>query len=263
MRLKIGIFVTILVGTLVGCQRQEPTSDGESMITTPADKQGVSQPPKMSEEEFRKGMALDNVKEVKYLNEDGGNLTFAEFIKTVTAGRSFKKEVEADRSLAVMTISSIRESLGSVHSRPLNFPVSAELPPIKNKDLGGHLHALSNGKNYTLLSFFFADCVPCIQEIPALNSLSSGHSSLNVVSVTFENKEVASKFATQRGLNVPIIPDSKDYIEALGVTVYPTLVLVSPEGRLMGVRSSYKVSGSQDSALAELQSWLNSLGLKT
>ena len=264
MLLKVSFLVTILIGTLAGCQRQEPTPDTKVTVEKSAGEHGVSKPLKISEEEFRKGMALDGVKEVKYLGEDGASLSFAEFMTTVQSGHSFKKEVEADKSLAIMTINPvIKESKGSASSQPLNFPVSSELPAIENRDLDGHLQALANGKRYTLLSFFFADCVPCIQEIPALNSLSGEQSGVNVVSVTFENKEVASKFAVDRGLKVPIIPDYKSYIDALGINVYPTLVLVSPEGRLMGVRSSYTVPAGQDSGLAELKAWLNSLGLKT
>jgi thiol-disulfide isomerase/thioredoxin len=267
MLLKMTLVVAILAGALAGCQRQESTLDAKAVVTKPA-KDRAPATAKVSEDEFRTGMALEGVREVQYLGDDGGKLTFAEFIATVQAGRSFKKEVEMDKSLAVMTINPLGKKVpesaeSNEGSQVLNFPVSAKLPSIQNRDLDGHLHTLANGKSYTLLSFFFAECVPCIQEIPALNALSGGQGSLSVVSITFEDKETASTFAVKRGLRVPIIADSKNYIDALGVKTYPTLVLVSPEGRLMGVRSSYKVTGSQDSGLAELKSWLNSLGLKT
>jgi hypothetical protein len=71
------------------------------------------------------------------------------------------------------------------------------------------------------------------------------------------------KFAKERGLGTSIVPDSQPYIDALGIKVYPTLMLVSPEGRLMGARSSYNPETHQDSGLSELRAWMGSLGLKS
>lgn len=266
MRHKLSLVVAILAGAFVGCQRQEAPLDAK--VVVPATATNPLPPPAtVSEAQFRKGMALEGVRELQYLGENGEKLTFATFIAAVQAGRSFKKEVEMDRSLAVMTMNPVEDKApepvdSNEGSQPLNFPISARLPPIQDRDLDNRLHALSDGKRHTLLSFFFADCVPCIREIPALNSLVGRQGNLHVVSITFDDKETASEFARKRGLEVPIVPGAKAYIDTLGVTSYPTLVLVSPEGRLMGVRSGYKVSGTGDSGLAGMESWLESLGLK-
>ena len=264
MLIRTSIFAAILAGALAGCQGQGPASDAKEVAGKAASGHEATSLQAMSENDFRKGMALDEVKVVEYRGEDGQHLDYVEFIARVQAGRSFNKVVELDKSRAVVSINaSTEEHREPAGSQPLNFPISAALPQIEDRDLDGHLHELANGKRHTLLSFFFTDCVPCIQEIPAINSLSGEYDGLNVVSVTFEDKDMASKFTAKRGLKVPVIPGAQRYIDALGVRVYPTLVLVSPEGRLMGVRSSYTVSESQDAGLAELKSWLDSLGLKT
>ncbi len=262
------IVLMLLTSILLGCQGKDPAVSKIAAAQPAIEKEVPRSEPKMTEESFRRSMALEDVEEIRYIGDDGIALSFLDFLSVVQSGRSFKKEVEADKSLAVMTINPKdlgRPDSSETEKEPnaLLFPISAELPPIKNKDLENKLNVLANGKSYTLVSFFFADCVPCIQEIPALNSLANASDKLKVVSITFEPQKIASEFSKKRGLKTSIIPDSQDYIDALGVKVYPTLILVSPEGRLMGVRSSYKVTDKQDSGLNEIRAWINSLGLKT
>lgn len=263
---KMNIVVAVLVATLAGCQGQGRLDANEGTQKPPSSQAQKGGADTHSETAFRKAMALDDIKHVQYRGVDGQPLAFENFIAAVDAGRSFDKTVDTGKSLAVLTINKKdAEGSGAPGSAPanrLNFQVGEALPPMRRRDLSGHLNVLANGKEYTLLSFFFADCVPCIQEVPALNSLAGGNRNMRVVSVTFDNKKLAAKFATQRGLKTAIVPDAKDYIDTIGVRVYPTLVLVSPEGRVVGIRSSYIVSSNHGSALAGLEAWLDSLGLK-
>ena len=104
--------------------------------------------------------------------------------------------------------------------------------------------------------------MPCIREIPALNALARESNGLRVVSVTFEPRDVALQFSKARGLETSIVPDSQAFIDEIGIKVYPTLVLVSPEGRLMGARSSYDPANADDSGLAGMQAWIASLGAR-
>jgi thiol-disulfide isomerase/thioredoxin len=268
MSLKSCLLPAVLAFTLSGCQAEAPEAAAPSVAAMSPEKKDAAPAAGMTEEAFRKGMALEDVKELQYVGDAGEPLSFAEFIALAQAGgRSFKKIVEADKSRAILTINpkdkaSPKQGETASRSQPLNFHVSAELPAITGRDLGERLNVLANGRHYTLVSFFFAECVPCIQEIPALNALAGEQGDLNVVSMTFDTRETASKFAKERGLKTSIVPDAQAYIDALGIKVYPTLILVSPEGRLMGVRSSYKVeSGAKDAGLADIKSWVNSLGL--
>ncbi len=253
-----------------GSQKHGPGIAGAPTNPTnaaPAQGKRASRASTMTEAEFRQGMAMGDVKQTQYIGDRGEKLSFADFIAKVQGGRSFSKMVEGDKSLAVMTINAkgsvepaAKESRGS--AQPLKVRISAELPPLPNKALDNSLPVLANGKHYTLVSFFFADCVPCIQEIPALNAVAGARGNLQVVAVTFETRSMASTFARERGLKTAIVPDAQAYIDALGVKVYPTLLLVSPEGRLMGVRSAYQVSNHADGGLAELRSWIDSFGLE-
>lgn len=186
------------------------------------------------------------------------------FSSSVRAGRSFGKVVEADKSLAEVSIEPIKST--AADERPknstLSVPVASEIPLLKARDIYGNLHQLNNSQQYTLLSFFFSDCVPCIQEVPQLNSLQAGAKNLRLVSVTFDDKATAERFARERGLKLPIVADSQEYIDALGIKTYPTLVLVSPEGRLVGARTSYVPPANEDEGVRELEEWLFSFGVK-
>jgi peroxiredoxin len=217
----------------------------------------------MSEQGFRSAMALEGVQRVEYKGADGKPLTFAAFIAEVMAGRSFDKMMAMDKSLAVMTIKAGNASPHEPEHAPkpsrLAVAVGGEMPPLPHADLKGQAHALANGRTFTLLSFFFADCVPCIREIPALNALDAERDDLDIVSVTFDDTSTAKRFVQERGLKTPIVADAQGYIDAVGVKVYPTLALVSPDGHLLGVRSAYEPVGGADAGLKELRDWLHSV----
>ena len=225
----------------------------------------AAKPPSISEQTFRSGMQLDEVKSVVYKDENGSVISFDEFISSVRAGRSFGKVVEADKSLAEVSIDAVKAAGPNEQPKnsALNVPVGSEMPLLKAMDISGNTHQLNNGQHYTLLSFFFSDCVPCIQEIPQLNSLQASVKNIRLVSVTFDDKATAERFARERGLELPIVAGSQDYIDALGIKTYPTLVLVSPEGRLVGARTSYVPPTNEKAGVKELEEWLSSFGVKS
>ncbi len=263
---KFPASLALLTLAVSGCQRHEPPSAKAPEAQESPAKIKASPLSGMSEQAFRSGMALDSVKDVRYVGEAGEDISFGQFLAAVQAGGSFSKLVDTGKSLAVITLNA--KAVGApdlaaptATAQALKFPISTLLPPITTRDLAHRLPVLANGKNYTLVSFFFAECVPCIHEIPALNAMMGIRKDLDVVSVTFDPEPVASEFVRKRGLRTSVVPDSQDYIESLGVTVYPTLMLVSPEGRLMGVRSSYAPAAGQDAGVAELKAWITSLGL--
>lgn len=262
---KVSVVLVLLGAALSGCQGQGPAAAHQGTQGSSSSQPQGTSTGTMSEADFRKGMAIDDIQHVQYHDTDGQELTFSQFIAVVQAGRSFSKTVNPGKSLAVLTINKKDESglSSSAGSDQLSFKVGDELPAIELRDLHGNLNVLANGKKYTLLSFFFDGCVPCIQEIPALNALAGESANTKIISVTFDSSEVAEKFASQRGLKTSIVPNAQGYIDAIGVKVYPTLLLVSPEGRLVGVRSSYEVPSGQQSAVENLKAWIASLGLKT
>ena len=163
----------------------------------------AAKPAAISEQTFREGMQVGEAKQVVYKDENGSVISFDNFIATVSAGRSFAKVVEGDKSLAEFTINPPEAKAPATQPKngALTIPVASEMPELKSRDISGHLHSLKNGEHYTLLSFFFHDCVPCIQEIPQLNALRSRAKHVQLVSVTFDDKATAERFVRERGLS--------------------------------------------------------------
>lgn len=97
--------------------------------------------------------------------------------------------------------------------------------PVRNVDLGG---------KPTLLSFYFSTCVPCIQEVPALNAFREAHPELNYLAITFDHAADARKFVSDRKLSWPVVAGAGRFLNAAGVRSFPGYMMVAPDGRIMG-----------------------------
>lgn len=254
-------FVVLALLLCAACDQAKPPAVA-SAGAAPA----TAATPVLTEQKFRAGMAIDGVKQVVYRDEAGADIGFDQFLAAVTGGRSFKKEVEGDHSLAILTINPVESGVTVAPARnsALAIPVASAMPALTQSDLSGTRYRLDDGRHYTLLSFFFAECVPCIQEIPALNALQARRrGNLQMLSVTFDDRQAAQEFVGKRGLELPVIAGAQAYIGALGVTSYPTLVLVSPEGRLIGARTAFNSGASVDAGVKDLEDWLASFGVRS
>lgn len=56
---------------------------------------------------------------------------------------------------------------------------------------------------------------------------------------------------------MPVIADAQTYIDTLGISLYPTLVLISPEGRVVAA----KQSAGEPAGTEPIDGWLQSVGL--
>jgi thiol-disulfide isomerase/thioredoxin len=259
-RLNASLVLVSLALVCNACSQPAPEAAADAKPLTAAAK-----PAAMSEATFREGMQVADAKQVVYKDENGSVISFDKFIASVNAGHSFAKMVEGDKSLAEFTINPPEAKAPVTQQKvaALTIPVASEMPELKSSDISGKLHPLNNGEHYTLLSFFFHDCVPCIQEIPQLNALSARVKRVQLVSVTFDDKAIAERFVRERGLKLPVVAGEQAYIDALGIKTYPTLVLVSPDGRLVGSRTSYQPTANEEAGLKELEDWLSSFGVKS
>lgn len=252
------IILAVFGVIIVACGSSTEQS-AEPVVQTPA-APDVTPDSVISEAKFREGMAIDVSYAVSYENEGGTSIPFEEFINAASSGRSFSKTVRPEDSTASFSINpiSLDKKLSTGTPRHgLKVPLASLMPAISEIDLDGKVHSIGDGTNYTLLSFFFSDCVPCIQEVPELNELARLRPGLNILAITFDSKSEASAFVGKFGLNVPVIAGAQEYIDSLGVRVYPTLILVSPDGRLVATNSSRETSGGS----TPIGDWLNGLGV--
>jgi peroxiredoxin len=140
----------------------------------------------------------------------------------------------------------------------LAIHVGQTMPAKTLADLDGITRRLGGpGRKPVLLSFFFAECAPCIQEIPELNAFAKANKDVDVVAVTFDAVADTKNFVGTHKLHWPVVANASKYIDKIGVTAYPTLALVSPEGKLLALRSGGLITtGSRRTMDSKLEDWV-------
>jgi thiol-disulfide isomerase/thioredoxin len=141
------------------------------------------------------------------------------------------------------------------------YPPVTELPPFALRDLAGKTvsHTNLRGKP-TLLSFYYATCVPCIREVEPLNQFAAARPQMNFLAVTFDDPDVARAFVKRFGLRWRVVPDAREFIERVRIKSYPTVALFAADGRLLGM----KTGGARDELEAanvqpQLARWMDGL----
>lgn len=205
-------------------------------------------------------MVLPSNANINFLDSTGKPISYDDFMRQVrTPGVSFAKDV-SPRSDVVLRINSAHQ-VPAPNTLPLKLKPGDALPAfdlrttqsrrVTNEDFKGH---------YTLLSFYFADCIPCIAEVPALNALVKQHNDFKLLAVTYESRDTALEFAKQRNLQVPSLVGARAWIDALGISTYPALLLIDPQGHLAAatISTALATKTSHDVPTAsEIKQWVN------
>ena len=206
-------------------------------------------------------LALPSNSKITYLDSNGKAIDYNEFMRQVRQpGHSFATTKDFDSHTATLRINPDNASAPAI-APLLKIKPGDELPAFSLRDTQGrHLTNASLTGHYTLLTFYFADCPPCIAEVPSLNALEKQHKDFELLGATFETRAAAVAFGKQRGLKVPSLTDAKQWINRLGVSTYPTLLLIDPHGRMVaGVLSTTLVKATDKAAApsaAEIVQWV-------
>jgi peroxiredoxin len=209
-----------------------------------------AQSPDLDEATILKGMGLADGAHVTYLDADRRPITFERFRALMMKGGAANIEKDADTHSAALVIQ---------RGKPLITPnalARKQLPAFDLTELDGStIRNTDLLGRYTLINFFFNDCAPCNVEVPVLNSFAGRHPEVRVLAVTFDVPDVARKFLDKRQLVWPIAADAKRFINALGISTYPTLAVVDPRGRIVASQTGGVVRGSEQSDLHSLEAW--------
>lgn len=93
-----------------------------------------------------------------------------------------------------------------------------------------------NQENPTLVNFWHRGCRPCIEEIPALNELKNSYiGKFNIIAITFDKKEMVTKFLQKHPFDFIHITDAIDYINEIGIGSYPTNLFIDRSGKLYNI----------------------------
>lgn len=136
---------------------------------------------------------------------------------------------------------------------------SARLPALDAHTLDGQRVRNADLANKpTLVSFFFATCVPCIKEAPVLSAFAARHPEFNVLAITPDPPEVARGYVAQRRFSWPVVAGAGTFIAAARVRGYPTWLLVAKDGRILARELGLDAAAMREPALglAELERWV-------
>lgn len=197
---------------------------------------------------------IDSSYAVTYRDVDGKAMTKADFVAAVMQRHmTFDTEHDPSSHTAGLRLNAVdavqsRElraqaaAVGKTTAQNRTLKLGQPLPAFRLADLDGREvdNAALRG-HVTVMNFFFATCVPCIQETPALNAYAKAHPRMHVLAVTFDDAKASRDYVAARRFGWPVLADGMDFIQAMGVDTYPQLALVGADGRLLDIRLSSSI----------------------
>lgn len=114
------------------------------------------------------------------------------------------------------------------------FTTGQAIENFKEKDIEGKKWSLNDLKGkIVVLNFWFINCMPCRQEIPALNDVVetySQDSSIVFIALCLDDKKSIKEFLNEIPFKYKIIDNAKSIIKDYGVTSFPTHVVLDSQG---------------------------------
>jgi peroxiredoxin len=138
------------------------------------------------------------------------------------------------------------------------WPARQAMPSIDWQDVQGqHWTTASLKGRSVVLNFWATWCAPCKEELSSLQTLheiSDGHAVIIGINVR-EPVARVTRYMQSTGLDFPVVLDPQgELAKRWGVTVYPTTVLIGPDGR-----AQWRVLGDVDWSGREAANWLQTL----
>ena len=135
------------------------------------------------------------------------------------------------------------------------WPANVVTPKIETLDLQGKAwNTTELAGKVVVLNFWATWCAPCKDELPTLQTLHDISDSQTVV-LTINVREPAaraSRYMQSTGMTFPVISDAKgEWAKRWGVTVYPTTILIAPNGQ-----ARWRIVGDVDWSGAQANAWL-------
>lgn len=208
------------------------------------------------EQHFVAALHLGATPQVRYLDAAGKRLDYAAFALQLHEGRrhySITRDTQAGMALLRL------RPAGAHAGEPgrFSFGRGAAFPPFELPSLQSSIQRLGDFQGrYTLVSFFFAECAPCIAEVPTLNAYARAYGDMHFAAITFEDAALARQFVKEHGLTWPVLHDGQALIDTMGIGTYPTLMLVDPSGHVAGAAVGMAMQDDPAKRLADLDGWI-------
>jgi thiol-disulfide isomerase/thioredoxin len=200
---------------------------------------------------------LKEAHKISFIDMNGNPVTEEQFI-ALPGSFNIEKQKNADGTVDVVLRRKDPNEKPKSPAVSVALKVGDRLPKFALKGLDGQvIDSKSLSGRYSVLSFYFAECGPCIQEVPQLNALAKAHPDMGFLALTFDSMGDAKAFVQKRKLEWPVLAEADIYIKTLKVQSYPLLVVVGPDAKVVAVRS-----GLTDHALPIL-AWVDGVLAKT
>lgn len=135
------------------------------------------------------------------------------------------------------------------------WPAKTPTPSIEALDLQGKAwNTAELAGKVLVLNFWATWCAPCKDELPTLQTLhdiSDAHTVVLTINVR-ESAARAARYMQTTGMTFPVISDAKgELAKRWGVTVYPTTILMAPNGQ-----ARWRIMGDVDWSGSQAHTWL-------
>ncbi|MQA19388.1 redoxin family protein [Rugamonas sp. FT103W] len=195
-----------------------------------------------AELEFRDQMALTDYQKIEYQDTNGSSITFVQFQKKLSeSGFSMEKSKVGEQATAIVKLQS-----GKTKAPKVKYKLAAgsPFPAFKLHATDGNVvdNEALRGK-YTVVSFYFSECAPCIKEVPMLNAFAERNKEFSTLAVTFDSPDEAKKFAQRTRLSWRTVAGAEELIGQIGVKSYPTFALLDPNGVLVTIENGFDAAG--------------------
>jgi thiol-disulfide isomerase/thioredoxin len=198
------------------------------------------------ERKFREEVGLDHYPRVEYRDTKNAVITFEQFV-ALGSGVPFNI-VKAKRDTDSYAVVSL-QTPGDDAPPAYKIKVGTPFPAMALKTTAGlAVDKASIRGRYTLVSFYFSECAPCIKEIPMLNAFAAGHKDMGFLAATFDSADETKAFSEKTRFSWRTIANAQPFLDALGVNSFPSFALFDPKGVLVAIGS-----GGRD---FELEKWV-------
>lgn len=189
------------------------------------------------ESEMGQVLNLKEAKKITLLDMHGKVVTEAQFM-ALPGSFDVTKRKNTDGTFDVVLRRDDPNKKLKIDFSPVALKVGDTLPEFALKGLDGRVvNSKSLRGRYSVLSFYFAECGPCIHEVPQLNALLKAHPDMGFLALTFDSTISAKAFVEKRKLAWPVLAEADTYIKTLEVKSYPLLLVIGPDAKVVAVRS--------------------------
>lgn len=99
-----------------------------------------------------------------------------------------------------------------------------------------------------LINFWFTACPPCVEEIPALNSLKETfEGQVQFLAITFNSGDKVRSFLNKRAFNFDQYVNAQKLLDSFGIDTYPLSFFIDKEGIIQYIEGPIPVNERDES----------------